>query len=123
MRKAGFQAIIATLSDSCIFPISIFDYGGSSAMKTMVTWSLKSGELVEAARRFVSGEAGPQGGLKMLGRWHSVDLSIGFALYEGDNPVDHYASAAKWGDIMDFRSYMVIEDSEAGPIIAGVAKK
>jgi Protein of unknown function (DUF3303) len=92
-------------------------------MKTMVTWSLKSGELAEAARRFVSGEAGPQGGLTMLGRWHSVDLSIGFALYEGDNPVDHYASAAKWADIMDFKTHIVIEDSEAGPIIASVAKR
>lgn len=92
-------------------------------MKTMVTWNLKSGELLEAARRFVSGAAGPQGSLKLLGRWHSVDMSIGFALYEGDNPVDHYASAANWADIMDFRTYVVIEDSEAGPIIASVAKK
>ena len=92
-------------------------------MKTMVTWSLKPGALTEAARRFVSGEAGPHKDLTMLGRWHSVDMSIGFAVWEGDNPVAHYASAAKWADIMDFKTYMVIEDSDAGPIIASLAKK
>lgn len=92
-------------------------------MKTMVTWSLRPGGLTEAARRFVSGEAGPQVGLTLLGRWHSVDMSIGFSLFEGDNPVAQYASAAKWADIMDFKTYIVIEDGEAGPIIASVAKK
>jgi len=92
-------------------------------MKTMVTWTLKSGELAEAARRFISGEAGPHEDLKLLGRWHSVDMSIGFSLFEGDNPVAHYASAAKWADIMDFKTHIVIEDSEAGPIIASAAKR
>jgi Protein of unknown function (DUF3303) len=100
-----------------------FNYGGSSAMKTMVTWSLKPGGLHEAARRFVSGEAGPQAGLTLLGRWHSVDMRIGFALFEGDDPVAHYASAAKWADVMDMKTHVVIEDSEAGPIIASLAKK
>lgn len=91
-------------------------------MKTMVTWSLKHGQLTEAARRFVAGEAAPHESLKILGRWHSVDLSIGFTLYEGDHVAAHYASAAKWADIMDLRTYLVIEDSEAGPIIASLAK-
>jgi hypothetical protein len=106
------------------FPHLNFNYGGSSAMKTMVTWSLKpGGALQEAARRFVAGDAAAQEGLKILGRWHSVDLSIGFSLIEGDNLSSHYAAAAKFADILDFRTYLVIEDSEAGPIIASVAKK
>ncbi len=92
-------------------------------MKTMVTWSLKPAGLAEAARRFVTGEAEPHEDLTLLGRWHSVDMSIGFSLFESDNPAAHYASAAKWADIMDFKTYIVIEDSEAGPIIASVAKK
>ncbi len=93
-------------------------------MKTMVVWSLKPGaSLSEAVRRFLAGEAAPEPGTKMLGRWHSVDLSVGFTLTETDDPTMHYVAAAKWADIMDLRTYTVVEDSEAGPILASVVKK
>jgi hypothetical protein len=93
-------------------------------MKTMVVWSLKPGaSLSEAVRRFLAGEAGPQEGQKILGRWHSVDMSIGFTLSETDNPSTHYVAASKFADIMDLRAYMVIEDSDVGPILASMGKK
>ncbi len=93
-------------------------------MKVMVTWSAKSGPaFLDAARRFLAGEAAPEPGQKILGRWHSVDMSIGFTLYESENAATHYAAAAKWADILDIRSYLVVEDSEAGPILAGLGKK
>jgi hypothetical protein len=91
-------------------------------MKTMVTWSAKPGGFPEAVRRFLAGEAGPQEGVTILGRWHSVDLSIGFTLSETDNPALHYAMAAKWADILDLRTYVVVEDSEAGPVLASLNK-
>ncbi len=91
-------------------------------MKTMVTWSLKPGSFNEAVRRFLAGEAQPHPDLKVLGRWHSVDLSAGFALFEGDNPAAHYASAAKWADVMDMKTYMVVEDSDVGPALAALKK-
>ena len=87
----------------------------------MVTSSLKSGEAYrEAARRFVSGEVTPAPGLKLLGRWHSVDMSIGFSLWESDTAGPHYASAAKWADVLDFRTYVVVEDAEIAPILASL---
>lgn len=93
-------------------------------MKVMVTWSAKSGPgFTEAVRRFLAGEAAPEPGQKILGRWHSVDMSIGFTLYESESAATHYASAAKWADILDIRSYLVVEDGEAGPILAGLGKK
>jgi len=92
-------------------------------MKTMLTWSLKSGEgFNEAVRRFLAGEAAPEPGQKILGRWHSVDLSTGFALYESDDAASNYAAAAKWADVLDLRTYLVVEDAEAGPILAGLKK-
>lgn len=92
-------------------------------MKVMVTWSLKSGQnFSEAVRRFLAGEAGPEPGQKILGRWHSVDLSCGFTLYESDNPAAHYAAAAKWVDILDLKTQLVVEDSEAGPILAALQR-
>jgi len=93
-------------------------------MKTMVVWSLKPGaSLSEAVRRFLAGEAGPQEGLKILGRWHAVDMSIGFTLSESDSPVPHYLAASKFADIMDLKAYMVLEDSDVGPILANMGKK
>ena len=92
-------------------------------MKTMLTWSLKSGGAFnEAVRRFLAGEAEPEEGVKILGRWHSVDLSTGFGLYETENMAAIYASAAKWADILDMKNYIVIEDNEAGPVLAALKK-
>ena len=93
-------------------------------MKTMVVWSLKPGaSLSEAVRRFLAGEAGPQDGQKLLGRWHSVDMSIGFTLLETENPASHYVAASKFADLFDLRTYMVIEDSDVGPILANMPKR
>ena len=93
-------------------------------MKTMVVWSLKPGaSLSEAVRRFLAGEAGPQEGQKILGRWHSVDMSIGFTLTETDHPTTHYLAASKFADLFDLRTYIVLEDSDVGPILAGMPKR
>ena len=91
-------------------------------MKVMVTWTLKSGGFSEAVRRFLAGEAEAEPGMKILGRWHSVDLSIGFTVYESDNAAAHYAAAAKWADVLDLRTYLVVEDAEAGPVLASLKK-
>lgn len=93
-------------------------------MKTMVTWTAKSGEgFKEAVSRFLAGKAAAPAGVTMLGRWHSVDLSIGFTLYETDDVAKLYAFSTTWTDILDLKNYIVIEDSEAGPILAGLNTK
>ncbi len=93
-------------------------------MKTMVVWSLKPGaSLSEAVRRFLAGEAGPQEGQKLLGRWHSVDMSIGFTLLESEHAASHYVAASKFADLFDLRTYMVLEDSDVGPILANMEKR
>ncbi len=92
-------------------------------MKTMVTWSLRPGaDFSEAVRRFVSGKAAAPQGVTMLGRWHSVDLSTGFTLYETDDVTRLYAFSTGWADILDVKNYIVIDDSEAGPILASLGK-
>ena len=90
-------------------------------MKVMVTWSAKSGEgLREAVRRFLAGGSAAEPGVKILGRWHSVDLSTGFTLYESVNAAAHYAAAAKWADVLDIKSCLVVEDSDVGPVLASL---
>jgi len=92
-------------------------------MKTMVTWTAKSGEgFKEAVRRFLAGNSAAPAGVKILGRWHSVDVSTGFTLYETDNMAALYAAAAVWADVLDMKSYIVVEDNEVGPVLASLNK-
>src|SRR4249919_1431256 len=71
-----------------------------STMKFMTTWSFPTGALPEAAQRFLAGQAAPEEGVKLLGRWHNIDLSGGFLLSESDNPIALYKGSAKWGDLL-----------------------
>jgi hypothetical protein len=92
-------------------------------MKSILTWKVRPGAEKEAVARFLAGQAAPEPGVKLLGRWHKVDMSGGFSLYESDNAVALYAGAAKWSDVLDFQSSTVIEDAEAGPVLAQVFGK
>ena len=92
-------------------------------MKFMTTWSFPTGVLPEAAQRFLAGEAAPEEGVKLLGRWHNIDLSGGFLLSESDNPIALYKGAAKWGDPLEFNTVPVIEDADAAPVLAALFKK
>jgi hypothetical protein len=91
-------------------------------MKIMGTWKLKPGGFDEAVRRFVAGQATPPQGITLLGRWHSADLRIGFTLLETSDPAALYAFLAPWTELLDLENYIVIEDNEAGPILASLKK-
>ena len=79
--------------------------------------------MLKTAARFLSGQAVPEPGVTLLGRWHKTDMSGGFALFETDNPAALYAGAAKWAEVLEFHSSVVIEDAEAGPVLAKVFGK
>jgi hypothetical protein len=92
-------------------------------MKFMTTWAALPGAAHECIEMFLAGEAAPQDGVAMLGRWHNVDFSGGFTLTETDNAVLIYQSAAKWADLLDLSIVPVIEDELAGPVLAALFKK
>lgn len=89
-------------------------------MKFMVTWSVRSGAIKEAVNRFLAGGGAPAPGVKLLGRWHKTDSSGGFALYETDNAAALAASSIEWSDVLETHDHLVIEDAEAGPMLAKV---
>jgi hypothetical protein len=89
-------------------------------MKIMGTWTLKPGGFAEAVRRFLAGQATPPPGITLLGRWHSADGSTGFTLVEVSDPVALYAFLAPWTDLLEVKSYIVIEDNQAGPVLASL---
>jgi len=93
-------------------------------MKFMTTWALLPGSVRSAAEQFLaSGGGGEPEGVKLLGRWHNVDCSGGFTLYESNNAVAMHLGSAKWADLIELTTVAVIEDGEAGPNLAATFKK
>jgi hypothetical protein len=91
-------------------------------MKFMTSWTFPTGNIPEAAERFLAGVATPEAGVTLLGRWHNVDCSGGYALYETNDPVALYKGAGKWADLLELTTIAVIEDADAGPVLASLFK-
>ena len=91
-------------------------------MRFMSVYTIRPGCLKEAVNRFLAGLSTPPAGIKLLGRWHRTDGGGGYSLYESDNPVVMYEYAARWADVLEIHSTVVLEDAEAGPVLAKVFK-
>ncbi len=91
-------------------------------MKFMTTWALRPGATKEAVARFLAGQGAPPPGVKLLGRWHKADMSGGYSLGESDSPAALYENAAAWIDVLEIHTGVVIEDAEAGAVLAKVFK-
>jgi hypothetical protein len=92
-------------------------------MKFMTTWAIRPGDRKEAVDRFLAGLATPPEGVTLLGRWHKSDCSGGFTLIETDNPLAVFEDAAFWTDVLDMQTTVVLDDLEAGPIVAKIRGK
>jgi hypothetical protein len=91
-------------------------------MKFMSTWNLLPGSVKSAAQQFLAGGGAEPAGVKVLGRWHSVDCTGGFTLYETDSAAALHLGAARWADLIEINTVAVIEDGEAGPNLAATFK-
>lgn len=92
-------------------------------MKFMSTWTVLPRTLKETVNRFLAGQGQPPEGVTLVGRWHKADLSSGYVLFETSNPGAFYESAAVWADLLEIHTVPVIEDADAGPILAKVFKQ
>jgi hypothetical protein len=92
-------------------------------MKIISTWAVKDGAVQEAVKRFLAGDAAPIAGVTLLGRWHAVDLSRGWSLYETESPALLYEGASRWVELLDMETTLVIEDAEAGAAMAKTFKR
>jgi Protein of unknown function (DUF3303) len=89
-------------------------------MKVLSKWAVRPGAHREAVNRFLAGGGLPPEGVTLLGRWHKVDTSGGFSLYETNDPAALFASAAAWAELLEIESSVVVEDSDAAPALAKV---
>lgn len=87
-------------------------------MRVMVAWSLLPGSAQEAMGKFLAGAAAPAEGVQLLGRWHRMDGTGGYSLYETDQPAQLYRGIVRWADLLDFDVQVVMEDGEVAPVIA-----
>ena len=95
----------------------------SKTMKFMSTWALLPGSVKAAAEQFLASGGSEGEGVKLLGRWHNVDCSGGFSLYESNSAAALHLGAAKWADLIELTTVPVIEDGEAGPNLVATFKK
>jgi Protein of unknown function (DUF3303) len=91
-------------------------------MKVLSNYTIRPGCVKEAVSRFLAGKGAPPAGIKLLGRWHKTDSSGGSALYETDSPAALFEFSASWSDVLEISSSVVVEDAEAGPILAKIFK-
>jgi hypothetical protein len=92
-------------------------------MKFISTWALLPGTIQESVDRFLAGEAAPVEGVKLLGRWHNIDCSGGWSLYETTDAALLHKGAAKWADVLEINTAAVIEDAAAGANLTAIFKK
>jgi hypothetical protein len=114
--------MIPSLGEARLLPFPGNATGREKAMKFMTTWEVIPGSLNTAVERFLSGKVEDPKGVKVLGRWHAQGAR-GWTLYETDNPVALFEASSAWADVLTIHSTVVIEDAEAGPILAGLLKK
>jgi hypothetical protein len=91
-------------------------------MKVLASWNVRPGAVKEAVGRFLATQGKPAPGVTLLGRWHKADCSGGFSLFETNNPAALYEGAAGWTDVLEVHTHVVIEDAEAGPVLAKLRK-
>ena len=91
-------------------------------MKVLSTWSIRPGALQEVVERYKAGKGTPGDGVKMLGRWHAVDFSCGFSLYETDDLPTLYKFFSTWADLLESKATPVVEDDVAAPVLIGLFK-
>ncbi len=80
-------------------------------MQFMIVWNTSCDNRKKAFERNLATGARPPEGIKMINRWHVASQGKGFVLAETDDPVLMAKWAMEWCDLMDFESYLVIDES------------
>ena len=91
-------------------------------MKYISSWTVPQSTFNAAVARFLETGGAPPKGVTMLGRWHGMN-GQGFALYESTDPKAMYQSCAQWGDLLNLNVIPVVEDADAGAVLASLPKR
>jgi hypothetical protein len=64
-----------------------------------------------AQARFMKGGGLPPAGIKMIGRWHSIEGNRGITVCEADDAQAVAAWAQQWTDLLSFDIFPAIDDA------------
>lgn len=92
-------------------------------MKFMIVWKTVPGSYKPAVESFLRGGAPLPPGLKRVGRWHSPGSTLGWHLMEGDDLTAVAQHVAEWANLLEIKTYPVIEDAEAASAASKVFGK
>ena len=90
-------------------------------MKFLVSWSLPQATFRPAVARFLQGGGAPPAGVKLIGRWHGMS-GFGFAVVETTDAKALYAWVAEWSEYLPLQTTPVLEDADAGAVLAAMYK-
>lgn len=92
-------------------------------MKYVITWSLTTANYQSATSRFLETGAPAPAGVKLLGRWHSLEgSSRGFILAEASDAKGIYRWVAEWNELCSFTVTPVVEDADAAQVLQSLRK-
>ena len=90
-------------------------------MKFLVSWSLPPATFRPAVARFLETGGMPPAGVNMIGRWHGLS-GAGCAVVESNDPKALYAWIAEWSEFLPLQTTPVLEDADAGAVLATLYK-
>ena len=88
-------------------------------MKFIVSWSLPAATFRSAVARFLEAGGMPPEGVDLIGRWHGMSGG-GFAVVETTDAKALYAWVAEWSEFLPLETTPVLEDADAGEVLAGM---
>ena len=91
-------------------------------MKYISHWKIPP-QLTDATiKQFLETGGAPPEGVKLLGRWIGMN-GEGFAVSESNDAKAMYAWYVQWASVMELTVTPCVEDAEAGPVLAAMAKR
>jgi hypothetical protein len=86
-------------------------------MKYLVQWSSNQESARATAAHFMETGGKPPDGVTQLGRWFGMN-GKGCAVVEADDPKGVFTLVTEWQEFIQIEATPVLEDDEAGEIIA-----
>jgi len=90
-------------------------------MKFLVSWTLTQATYRATVARFLKAGGMPPAGVNLIGRWHGMS-GAGCAVVETTDAKALYTWVAEWSEFLSMQTTPVLEDADAGPILAAMFK-
>lgn len=86
-------------------------------MLYLARWTIRPEHRDKAIERFSQAGAPPPMGIRVIGRWHTIDQSGGLVIAEANDPLDMGRWCLQWSDIFHFDITPVVDDADLMSIL------